>query len=297
MKKDLIFRIFVLQCCSLLLIDTHCIAQSLNKKQLVTPQKKYSDSVLQQILNKPLPEQGSASMVASSFLKTEQANVFTEWYSILSRGLGKEPEQEIMKQNKSLEKVGKAYLTPEWSIQYAGKLTANNYTPETVAKLLKDKNINILEQLIGNSYPIGQLFFTEQIIIAKIDTIYQNTGINDGMNISCLLSVEKILKGSITSKKLLLRSLPSSMMMLISDSDIAEPIPLQKNQSYMFFLRLEKQNNLANSVLSYLEYPTLPANPTIYINGKQLQKIYDICKDLSDFFKQLPKNKINPNRN
>ena len=285
-----VFRLFAPLCCLVMLVvQTLGVAQNINKKQASTPQKKYADSALQQLINNPSPEQQSVSKQAASFLKSEQADLFREWYGILSRGLGKNPDNEIIKQYKSLQKINvdKVYLNPEWSIHLAGKLITNHYTPAIVTMLLEDKNINIIEELIGNSYPTGQVFFAEQIIIAKIDTIYQDTTIHDGMNTSCLLTIEKKLKGKIASRKLLLRSLPSSMMMFISDSDIAEPIPLQKNQSYMFFLHLEKPKSLPDLELGYFQHSALPTIRTIQINGKPIQKIYDICEDLSDFFIQL----------
>lgn len=130
-----VFRLFAPLCCLVMLVvQTLGVAQNINKKQASTPQKKYADSALQQLINNPSPEQRSVSKQAASFLKSEQADLFREWYGILSRGLGKNPDKEIIKQYKSLQKINidKVYLNPEWSIHLAGKLITNHYTPAIV---------------------------------------------------------------------------------------------------------------------------------------------------------------------
>jgi hypothetical protein len=73
-------------------------------------------------------------------------------------------------------------------------LLGAGYSVNIIEQFYRNKQINIIEQALDRNSDLRTLFFSDAIIIGKVDSVYQDYTIQDGFSLSFIIHVKELLK-------------------------------------------------------------------------------------------------------
>jgi hypothetical protein len=85
----------------------------------------------------------------------------------------------------------------------ADKPTRWGLTTDVLAKILQEKNINLLEIMLSHNYALDAVIENDMIVIGHLDSIYQDTSFEDYRSTSLAITVHEVLKGKLAGNHII----------------------------------------------------------------------------------------------
>lgn len=242
--------------------------------------KHYTDSTFERVINS---SDISVRRSVKEALTTIEARNLKEqhrlWFDILMRSYGDKRDNELIAQNTLLKNVSSEKpLSAEQAIEYAQTLAENGYTPENTTKLVQEKGINVIDKLFHPEFPLSLVLFSPTIILGKVIDSYNDTQSGEFETILSIVSIEQVLKGDTTIKKLSVREV---------FAEDARPI-LVNGDSHVFFLSkqpTQKEKNIPQFIrLSDIPLTVIRDKRDYTTLQRGIRQTDSICKELKVFF-------------
>lgn len=183
--------------------------------------------------------------------KTEQGykkiiNEYNSLYDVLNQVFvfGKSQVNPISKRYEFLidARNPQKFHHPDYISSYATSLLENGYTLERIQSLFETEKINLLREIEESSNLGKMAFFASDIVIGVIDSLYEDLNLYDGLPNSYSVTVQEVIKGDKSLKKVILRNskfsiftFPNGHKHITPNSDHSRP-RLQNGQAYLLFL-------------------------------------------------------------
>ena len=199
------------------------------------------------------------------------------------RSYGEKRDNELVSQNTLLKSVSSEKpLSAEQAFEDAQTLAKNGYTPENTARLLQEKGINIVQQLLNQEYPLNMVLFSPTIIVGTVTESYNYHNPDEFSSVISIISVEQVLKGDTTLKNFSMKE----------PLGYDGPPRLCEKCSYIFFLMptvltLKSQGKQMPMMHIASRYPLNLADQDQPRHKGSAEKITAYCKNLWTFFQSL----------